>query len=206
MVGKISNRERIFDVSIDLFSEYGYDGVSVRQIAKEVGIRESSIYNHYPSKESILDSILDYYINRMLANDIPVEQASENLDVSFDYFYRAGLIAFTSQLIDEKMSKITRIILIESYHNEKIRLFMKNSIISQAVEGWIVLFDLMKSKRLIRQDCDTRQLAESFYKYGLFLLYEHYIINYPEDDEKFIENLRKKSENHIRLLFDSVKI
>ena len=114
MVGKISNRERIFDVSIDLFSEYGYDGVSVRQIAKEVGIRESSIYNHYPSKESILDSILDYYINRMLANDIPVEQASENLDVGFDYFYRAGLIAFTSQLIDEKMSKITRIILIES--------------------------------------------------------------------------------------------
>ena len=206
MVGKISNRERIFDVSIDLFSEYGYDGVSVRQIAKEVGIRESSIYNHYPSKESILDSILDYYINRMLANDIPVEQASENLDVGFDYFYRAGLIAFTSQLIDEKMSKITRIILIESYHNEKIRLFMKNSIISQAVEGWIVLFDLMKSKRLIRQDCDTRQLAESFYKYGLFLLYEHYIINYPEDDEKFIENLRKKSENHIKLLFDSVKI
>ena len=206
MVGKISNRERIFDVSIDLFSEYGYDGVSVRQIAKEVGIRESSIYNHYPSKESILDSILEYYINRMLANDIPVEQASENLDVGFDYFYRAGLIAFTSQLIDEKMSKITRIILIESYHNEKIRMFMKNSIISQAVEGWIVLFDLMKSKRLIRQDCDTRQLAESFYKYGLFLLYEHYIINYPEDDEEFIENLRKKSENHIKLLFDSVKI
>ena len=206
MVGKISNRERIFDVSIDLFSEYGYDGVSVRQIAKEVGIRESSIYNHYPSKESILDSILEYYINRMLANDIPVEQASENLDVGFDYFYRAGLIAFTSQLIDEKMSKITRIILIESYHNEKIRMFMKNSIISHAVEGWIVLFDLMKSKRLIRQDCDTRQLAESFYKYGLFLLYEHYIINYPEDDEKFIENLRKKSENHIKLLFDSVKI
>jgi AcrR family transcriptional regulator len=206
MVGKISNKERIFDVSIDLFSEYGYDGVSVRQIAKEVGIRESSIYNHYPSKESILDSILEYYINRMLANDIPVEQASENLDVGFDYFYRAGLIAFTSQLIDEKMSKITRIILIESYHNEKIRMFMKNSIISQAVEGWIVLFDLMKSKRLIRQDCDTRQLAESFYKYGLFLLYEHYIINYPEDDEKFIENLRKKSENHIKLLFDSVKI
>ena len=206
MVGKISNKERIFDVSIDLFSEYGYDGVSVRQIAKEVGIRESSIYNHYPSKESILDSILEYYINRMLANDIPVEQASENLDVGFDYFYRAGLIAFTSQLIDEKMSKITRIILIESYHNEKIRMFMKNSIISQAVEGWIVLFDLMKSKRLILQDCDTRQLAESFYKYGLFLLYEHYIINYPEDDEKFIENLRKKSENHIKLLFDSVKI
>lgn len=206
MGNKVSNKERIFDVSVDLFSEYGYDGVSVRQIAKEVGIRESSIYNHYSSKESIMDSILDYYISRMLANDIPLNQASENLDVGFDYFYMAGLDAFTSQLYDEKMSKITRIILIESYHNDKIKVFMQKSIISQAIEGWVVLFDLMKSKELIRSDCDTRQLAESFYKYGLFLLYEHYIINYPEDDRQFIRKLREKSQNHIKLLYNSVKI
>ena len=52
MATKSNNKERIFDVSIDLFSEHGYDGVSIRQIAKEVGIKESSIYNHYKSKES----------------------------------------------------------------------------------------------------------------------------------------------------------
>ena len=203
---KTNNKEKIFDVSLDLFSQYGYDGVSIRQIAKEVGIKESSIYNHYKSKESIMDEILDYYIDRMLANDIPLNQASENLDVSFDYFYRTGLEAFASQLRDEKMSKITRIILIESYHNEKIREFLKKSIICDAISGWIVLFDLMKSKGLIKMDCDSRQLAESFYKFGLFLLYEHYVINYPEDDGKFIDELSIKSQNHIRLLFDAVKI
>ena len=202
----MSNKEKIFNVSIDLFSEYGYDGVSIRRIAGEVGIKESSIYNHYPSKESILESILDYYINRMLSEDIPLNQASENLDVGFDYFYNMGLVAFTTQLRDEKMSKITRIILIESYHNEKIRLFLRESIIDEAVDGWIVLFDLMKSKGIIRKDCDSRQLAESFYKYGLFLLYEHYVINYPEDDEKFIGELSEKSKNHIKLLFESVKV
>ena len=203
---KSNNKEKIFDVSIDLFSQHGYDGVSIRQIAKEVGIKESSIYNHYRSKESIMDAILDYYIGRMMSNDIPVSQASENLDVGFDYFYESGLDAFASQLKDEKMSKITRIILIESYHNEKMKNFMKDSIISQAIEGWIVLFDLMKSKKLIDGDCDSRQLAESFYKFGLFLLYEHYIINYPEDDAKFVEELAVKSQNHIKLLFNSVKI
>ena len=206
MCVKKNNKEKIFDVSIDLFSQYGYNGVSIRQIAGEVGIKESSIYNHYKSKESILDAILDYYIDRMLANDIPLSQASENLDVGFDYFYRAGLEAFASQLKDEKMSKITRLILIESYHNDKIKDFMKESIICEAITGWIVLFDLMKSKKLIRDDCDSSQLAESFYKFGLFLLYEHYIINYPEDDGKFIEELCEKSENHIKLLFDAVKI
>ena len=103
------------------------------------------------------------------------------------------------------MSKITRIILIESYHNDKIKEFLKKSIIGDAIKGWINLFDLMKFKKLIRDDVDSRQLSESFYKYGLFLLYEHYIINYPEDDEKFIKELCEKSERHINLLYNSVR-
>ncbi len=202
---KVNNKDRIFEVSIDLFSEFGYDGVSIRQIAKNVGIKESSIYNHYKSKEAILDSILNFYIEQMLSEDIPIEDASANLDIGFDHFYQAGLNAFTGQLRDEKMSKITRIILIESYHNEKINEFLKKSILEEAIRGWIGLFDLMKSKRMIREDADSRQLAESFYKYGLFLLYEHYIINYPEDDAKFIDELGEKSREHIRLLYNSVR-
>jgi AcrR family transcriptional regulator len=202
---KVNNKDKIFNVSIDLFSKFGYDGVSIRQIASEVGIKESSIYNHYKSKEAILDSILNYYIEQMLSQDIPIEDASANLDIGFDYFYQAGLNAFAGQLNDERMSKITRIILIESYHNEKINEFLKKSIINDAIDGWIKLFDLMKFKKLIREDADSRQLAESFYKYGLFLLYEHYIINYPEDDGKFVEKLCEKSQRHIELLYNSVR-
>ena len=141
----------------------------------------------------------------MLSEDIPLDEASANLDVSFDHFYRAGLNAFAMQLKDEKMSKITRIILIESYHNEKIKEFLKKSILEDAIKGWIILFDLMKSKKLIREDVDSLQLSESFYKYGLFLLYEHYVINYPEDDDKFVEKLCEKSKNHIELLYGSVR-
>ena len=202
----MNTREKIFNVSVDLFSRYGYDRVSIRQIAKEVGIKESSIYNHFKSKELIMDSILDYYITKMLSEDIPLMQASYNLDIGFDYFYEMGLNAFASQLKDKRMSKITRIILIESYHNEKMKVFLKERILNDAINGWIDLFNLMKSKKLILEDCNSRQLAESFYKYGLFLLYEHYIINYPEDDKKFVEELRVKSKNHIRLIYDSVKI
>lgn len=202
---RTDNKQKIFDISIDLFSRFGYNGVSIRQIASKVGIKESSIYNHYNSKEAILDSILNHYIERMLAQDIPLDDASANLDVGFDHFYQMGLNAFAMQLKDEKMSKITRIILIESYHNEKINDFLKKSILEDAIKGWIALFELMKSKKLIREDADSLQLAESFYKYGLFLLYEHYIINYPEDDEIFVERLCEKSKNHIELLFESVR-
>ncbi len=202
----MNNKEKIFNVSIDLFSKHGYDGVSIRQIAGEVGIKESSIYNHYKSKESILDSILDYYIFEMTKEEIPVAQADKNLDVSFDYFYRTGLELYISKLSEEKMMKITRIMLIESYHNEKIRNFVKTSIVEYAILGWIELFELMKEKGLIEKDSNTKQLAESFYYYGLFLLIQHFIINYPEDDEKFLRDLGSKSANHMNLIFNSVKV
>ncbi len=202
----MNNKEKIFHVSIDLFSQYGYDGVSVRKIASEVGIKESSIYNHYKSKESILDSILEYYIGVMTKEEIPKAQASENLDVGFDYFYNFGLEFYIDKLKEAEMMKITRIILVEAYHNEKIRTFVKQAIISGPINGWIVLFDLMKEKGVIKADCNSKHLAESFYYYGLFLLIEHFIVNYPEDDEKFLVEFGEKTKNHIKLIYNSVKV
>ena len=69
-----------------------------------------------------------------------------------------------------------------------------------------MLFNLMKSKNMIREDCDVRQLSQSFFYYGMFLLYEHFFINYPEDDTKFLEEFMIKTEKHARIIFDSVKI
>lgn len=205
-MAKQNTKEKIFEVSIDLFSQYGYDGVSIRQIAKEVGIKESSIYNHYPSKESILDDILNYYIREMLKEEAPLMQSSQNLDLGFGTFYRIGSERFISKLSEEKMMKITRIFLVESYHNEKINKFLKEAIIGYGVNGWIELFDLMKEKKVIKEDSNSKQLAESFYYYGLFLLYEHFIINYPEDDEKFIEDFVKRTTDHMKTIYNSVKI
>lgn len=202
----MNNKEKIFNVSIDLFSRHGYDGVSIRQLASEVGIKESSIYNHYKSKESILNSILEFYIEEMKSNEISSNQANENLNVSLDYFYMAGLKLYISKLTKPNMMKITRIILVEAYHNEKIRQFIKKEMIDGPINGWILLFNLMKENKLINKDADSRQLAESFYYYGLYLLNEHFIINYPEDDRKFLEDLAVKSQRHMKLIYDSVKI
>ena len=199
-------KDKIFNASVNLFSEFGYDNVSIRRISSEFGIKESSIYNHFKSKESILDEILDYYIFEMTKDEIPLVNVGKNLDISFDYFYKVGLDLYISKLSEAKMMKITRIFLIESYHNEKIKSYVKKQIIENAIDGWTDIFELMKEKRLIKRDCDTRQLAESFYYFGLFLLIEHFIINYPEDDEKFLNDLAIKSQKHMNLIYDSVKI
>ena len=56
-----STKNKILLISIKLFSQYGYNEVSMREIAVAVGIKASSIYNHFDSKQSILEAIYAFY-------------------------------------------------------------------------------------------------------------------------------------------------
>lgn len=50
---KVSTRERILEVALDLFSENGYDQTSLREIAEQLGVTKAAIYYHFASKEEI---------------------------------------------------------------------------------------------------------------------------------------------------------
>lgn len=56
-----SSRDRILDAALELFSTQGYGGASMRQIAAAVGMRASSLYNHFEGKEAILSALIDVY-------------------------------------------------------------------------------------------------------------------------------------------------
>ncbi|MBF6557886.1 MAG: TetR/AcrR family transcriptional regulator [Acidimicrobiales bacterium] len=47
-------RQRILDVALDLFTEQGFDGTSLRQIAEQLGVTKAALYYHFESKDSIL--------------------------------------------------------------------------------------------------------------------------------------------------------
>jgi AcrR family transcriptional regulator len=49
-----STRERILDVALDLFTDQGFDGTSMREIAEQLHISKPAIYYHFASKEDIL--------------------------------------------------------------------------------------------------------------------------------------------------------
>ena len=49
-----STRERILDVALDLFTDQGFDGTSMREIAERLQITKPSIYYHFASKDEIL--------------------------------------------------------------------------------------------------------------------------------------------------------
>jgi AcrR family transcriptional regulator len=53
-VASTDTRQRILDVALDLFTEQGYDGTSLRQIAEQLGVTKAALYYHFESKEDIL--------------------------------------------------------------------------------------------------------------------------------------------------------
>ncbi|MFN8075829.1 MAG: TetR/AcrR family transcriptional regulator [Kineosporiaceae bacterium] len=53
-----SGREEILDAAAELFSMHGYAATSTRAIAAAVGIKQASLYYHFPSKEQILSELL----------------------------------------------------------------------------------------------------------------------------------------------------
>lgn len=57
----VDTKTRIFLTASQMFALNGYESVSMRTIADAVGIKASSIYNHYTGKEAILDACYDYY-------------------------------------------------------------------------------------------------------------------------------------------------
>ena len=46
-------RERLLNTAADMFSEQGYAGVSMREIARMMGITQAAIYHHFPSKDDL---------------------------------------------------------------------------------------------------------------------------------------------------------
>lgn len=66
----LGRKEQILDNALELIAESGYENVSMKDIANITGIKASSIYNYYRSKESILTSLYDYYLEYFIKNRI----------------------------------------------------------------------------------------------------------------------------------------
>jgi AcrR family transcriptional regulator len=47
-------RERILQVALELFTERGYDGTSLREIAEKLDVTKAALYYHFKSKEALL--------------------------------------------------------------------------------------------------------------------------------------------------------
>ncbi len=51
-------RQAILEAALDLFAQKGFFGTSLRDVATAVGVRESALYNYFPSKDALFEALL----------------------------------------------------------------------------------------------------------------------------------------------------
>ena len=102
-------KELIFDVFVEMTSSLGYENVSMRSIADKVGIKVASIYNHFESKEKILEYAYKYYKDRQYDNRKPVDEMKKMIETASA---EELVPAFFYTFVTEDKKKYVRMILI----------------------------------------------------------------------------------------------
>jgi AcrR family transcriptional regulator len=102
-------KELIFDTFIEMTSSMGYENVTIREIARKVGINAASIYYHYESKEKILEHVYEYYNCFFFDGRRPLDKMKEMVETANPEEF---IIAMTRNYVSEDSKREVRMILI----------------------------------------------------------------------------------------------
>ena len=202
---KTQTKDKIFDTALDLFSKKGHDSVSVRTIASEVGIKESSIYNHYSSKKDILMSILNYFEEYFKGNPLDDENIRKLLEENPEEFYHQGSEMFKQQIFEEKILKIMKLIFVQMYQIDEVKEFFLREILGGSTDFWSDVFEILIQKNVIGSDCNPNKLAEMYFGFSMFKLWEIFL-KYDDFPKAEIEIMFDEVEEYHKFLLDSVRV
>ena len=191
--GEKGTKEKIFDAAVNMFSERGYGDVSIRDIARAVGITESAVYRHYSSKDEILESIFAYIEGRIYP------RAPEgSIDAMVDALSFGEILESIPNFMvaDQYLAKTTRIMLIEMYHNEKIGNYVRRELFERPIAEMENLFEKLIEKGKVKP-CDPRALATMFISLLVNWYIQALILNY--DEHLDIGRIEKLSRDQVEL-------
>lgn len=93
----MSTKDDILRVSLKYFLTQGYDHTTLSQIADEIGIKKSSIYYHYKSKEDLLSKDIELIINELKNILLKVSDPTKPTKQQLEDFFE-GILNFNSNL------------------------------------------------------------------------------------------------------------
>jgi len=197
---------------LDLFSELGYDGVGLRDLARKVGVRESALYKHFRSKQDIFHTLV-----RQLKDECDKVFAAHGMTGDHDEMierYRTisveEMIQFCSDMFmhnikDEKTSKFRKMLrwnssvmrtqtATETFCDEDIGATYYTLYIRDILTHYSAVFkELIDGGVFIEADPDVTALH--FYSPIFLLLTSH-------DEQKIPEaEALHKLEKHVRQFF-----
>lgn len=198
-------RQRILNKALELFSAKGYDSVSVGEIAKAVGIKAPSLYNHFPSKQAIFDAIVESTAAQYAADtdkiDIHVQDVQKDVpifaEITADALFEKVRQIFEYSLHDETISRFRRMMTIEQFRSPELAALYSDRYVERILRYHAGIFRaLIASGEICAEDPDT-----------LAMLYVAPVVTLigvcdrqPEREQACLNQL----QSHVRLFFRMV--
>ena len=165
----MTTKENLLDQALTLFSKEGYDGVSVRKIAKAAGITEGSIYNHFKSKKEILEELFKIHESELIQN-LPTSEGLINNwkkpDWKPAWEYRIDMIEKIGPSIMDL--RILQLLSSEQYRNEIASIIILKYYINGPITITEDLFKYLLSTG--RSLPGSPEVLARLYQYPLFTL------------------------------------
>ena len=198
-------KQKILEKALELFSTQGYDSVSVGEIAKAVGIKAPSLYNHFPSKQAIFDAIMESTAAQYEADtdqiNIHVQNAEQDIpvftEISEDALFEKVRQIFEYSLHNEAISRFRRMMTLEQFRSPELAALFSRRYVERVVDYHAGIFRALIAAGEIRA-ADPDTLAMMYVAPVLTLI--GVCDRRPEREGECLEKL----QNHVQLFFRMV--
>ena len=163
-------KERILETALTLFAREGYAGVSMADIAGELGITKGALYRHYAGKRDIFESILRRMEQMDAENaadhDVPAEPI-ERSAASYGDTQIESILAYSEAMFrywteDPFASAFRRMLTLEQYRDCEMARLYSQYITGGPLKYMADLFREMSARGCWKEN-DPMQLALEFY-------------------------------------------
>lgn len=197
-------KERILDVSLDLFSRNGFSAVSIRDICKEVQIKESSVYYHFQNKQAILDELLERFekIADRMMTQLETALTEEN-EAPNDHFYETVCDCFFEQyLMDAFCNKVMRLMMIEQLGNVEVGKLYDRWMFHEPLQFQEKVFTMLQEKGFMKK-MDSGYLAVKYYAPIYFFAQRWLLVGELSEEKK--NAFRGDAYRHIQFFFSEME-
>ena len=142
-----TSKEEILNAALVVFSQKGYDGALLRDIASLLGITKPALYKHYESKEALWNAMIDY-VERYYSEHIRAASDTTVPD-TWDEFRELSLSQIDFTIHDETVRRVRRLLTLEQFRDERMSALATKYFITNIEGRFTEIFTGMADKGLL---------------------------------------------------------
>ncbi|MGE7113000.1 TetR/AcrR family transcriptional regulator [Lysinibacillus sp. NPDC047702] len=179
-------KQLIMEKALELFSEQGFEATSVQQITERCGISKGAFYLSFKTKDELVFSMVDYYLQQFLIDVDQVVRGSYNKDTLLVEFYKSIFQAFKVH------SASARVFFNEKVFLTKKELFHKiTAYEAEMSKSILYMLEQLYQDKLQETKYDVMYCIKGFMKsYAELFIFS----NMPLDLDQLAKSLAEKTD------------